>query len=626
MEFKSIKDQNGKEHIVFKAQGFGNDESIGDKYEDFEILQKIGFGAFGEIYKVSSLINHKIYAMKILELKGEDEDIKLMEDYFISEIELLKKCDHPNIVKSYKSFREEDKIYIIMEYFDNGSLKDYIKTLIKKSKRNYKKEEIWNIFYQCISGLNYLHSNKVIHRDIKPENIFMTKNKIIKIGDFGTSAIIEGNINMEKVRKLGFTDIGTYYYKAPELFEEGKKYSSNIDIYSMGCVFYEICLLQKYQSENYINMKPGSPKTNVLPTDYDEDLMKIIKEMVNPDANKRPPSSIVLEKIKYNYNRFFIQNSGFYSVFRCMSKLPFLRKYFLYKFKQSSEKSKKIYSEKLLDFIEKDINWIENIAFYRQKIVEENKLLNKNTEINPSLIIYFVLKRIYGELKQEKIKNNKSMKIRGSLLDFVISNYFVGNMETIRNCCKCGLQTSLITYYFFLDLDLNLPLLKKRDKKEIDLIELFKMQNAITLDLKGLKKLMCSKCNKETKNIKEREHKESKIFYIFPNLLVISFDRGNNNENKIKINYPEKLDLSGIPKCEKNSPKFFNLVGVIKRCNIGIKEHYISIILNTNDNCWYLYDNEKNENINRQSGHKDGEIVMLFYESSELNNINIKNE
>ena len=618
MEFKSLKDQNGKEHIVFKARGFGDDESIGDKYEDFEILQKIGFGGYGDIYKVSSLINHKIYAMKILELKGEDEDKKIIEDYFVSEIELLKQCDHPNIVKSYKSFREDDKIHIIMEYFDNGSLKDYIRALNKKNKRNNKKEEIWNIFYQCMSGLNYLHSNKVIHRDIKPENIFMTKNRIIKIGDFGASAIIEGKINMEKIHKLTFTDIGTYKYKAPELFEEGKKYSANIDIYSMGCVFYEICLLEEYQSENYINMKLKSPKTNKFPTDYDEDLMKIIKEMLNPDANKRPYSNIVLEKIKYNYNRFFIQNSGFYSVFRCMSKLPFLRKYFLYKFKQSSEKSKKIYSEKLLYFIEKDTNWLENIIFFRQKIVEENIFLNKNTEIKPSLIISFVLKRIYGELKQEKIKNDKSLEMRGSSLDFVISNYFVGNMETNRICCKCQLKTSLITYYFFLNFDLNLPLLKKIGKKEIDLIELFKMQNAITLDLKGIKKLMCIKCNNETKNIKEKEHKESRIFYVFPHLLVISFDRGNNNENKIKINYPEKLNLSGISKCEKNSPKFFNLVGVIKRCDIGIKEHYISLILNTNNNCWYLYDNEKNENINRQSGHKDGEIVMLFYESSEI--------
>ena len=83
-----------------------------------------------------------------------------------------------------------------MEYFDNGDLDDYIKVL-KYEKDKVKKEEIWNIFYQSISGLNYLHTSNVVHRDIKPENIFMTKNKIIKIGDFDVSAVIK-----EKKKKI----------------------------------------------------------------------------------------------------------------------------------------------------------------------------------------------------------------------------------------------------------------------------------------------------------------------------------------------------------------------------------------------------------------------------------------
>ena len=75
-----------------------------------------------------------------------------------------------------------------------------------------------------------------------------------------------------------------------------------------------------------------------------------------------------------------------------------------------------------------------------------------------------------------------------------ISNNFVGHFETIRKCSICGLQTYLFTYFFSLEFDLNLPLLLKQQKSEIDLIDLFKLQNNISLDLKGIKKLECIKC------------------------------------------------------------------------------------------------------------------------------------
>ena len=644
MEFEIIIDQKGKEHMVFNAQEFDSDNSMGDKFEDFEVLQLLGEGAFGKVLKVSSLINQKIYAMKILDLKGKENDSMSKEDkekYFISEIELLKKLDHPNIVKYYKSFRENEQLYIIMEYFDNGDLDDYIRVL--KNEKKQKKEEIWNIFYQCITGLNYLHSSGVVHRDIKPPNIFMSKNKIIKIGDFGVSAIIKEKKGMQKIRKLKGTVVGTQLYMAPEILQKQKQYNEKVDIFSMGCVFYKICCLKDYQKEDFI-IEGKKIISNEIPTNYDDDLMDIIKLMLENDANKRPDSKTILEKVLENYNKIFIQNSGLYSIIRCMINLPYLRNYFLTQFKQqfslnrsttpikkSVNQNEKAYSEKFLFLIENEQNWVENLTFYRHKIIEENNFLNNNKEINPYLIFTFILDKIHGELNKVNVIPKKNLdKKRASFIDPMkeekikrdyttsfysnfnsnISSYFVGHMETIKTCCKCNSKSYLFTYFFSLCFDLNLPLIVKKGNNAIDLIELFKIQNNISLDLKGLKKVKCNKCNKEI------EHKESKIFYQFPYQLVLAFDRGNDYENKIKINYPEKLDLSKIPKDEKYSKKQFDLVGIIKRYDIGAREHYISLVLDCNDKSWYSFDNEEKAKINGPFDHKEGDVIMLFYLSS----------
>ena len=499
MEFEILLDPKGKEHMVFNSQELNDDDSMGNSVDDFEFLQLLGKGSFGKVLKVSSLINHKIYAMKILNLENQNQgndglSQEQKEEYFTSKIELLKKLNHPNIVKYYKSFREDDKLYIIMEYFDNGDLNDYIKVL-KYEKDKVKKEEIWNIFYQSISGLNYLHTSNVVHRDIKPENIFMTKNKIIKIGDFGVSAVVkEKNEDMEKIHQLTGTVIVSLEYMAPEIFKQKKIYNEKIDVFSMGCVFYKICCLKDYQKINYVLEEDKIINDLVqieIPTNYDSDLMNIIKLMVELEPEKRPDSRTIMEKILEKYNKIFIKNSGLYAVLRCMINLPYLKAHFQTKYKNSYHENKE-YSEKFLNLIENQNNWFENLTFYRQKIIEENNFLNNNKEINPYLVFTFILDKIHGELNQVTVTPMKSLiKKRTSFVDpskedkikrdyissFTanfcsnISNYFVGHMETIRTCCKCQTNTFIFTYFFSLSFDLNLPLLIKTGKKEIDLIE-----------------------------------------------------------------------------------------------------------------------------------------------------------
>ena len=619
--------------MVLNSMDIENNLSIGDKFSDFEILQPLGKGGFAKVIKVCSLINHRIYAMKIIDLNNNDKfttNLLDMEKYYNNEIELITKLNHQNIVKYYKSFTENNKIYIIMEYFDNGDLDNYIKALKedKNKEENIKKEEIWNIFYQCMSGLNYLHSMGVIHRDISPQNIFMTKNKIIKIGDFGVSAKFKDKEILKKITSLKDTVVGKAEFMAPEV--SNKCYNEKSDIFSMGCVFYKILFLKNYQNETFHfggnNKNIRKVESGTIPSISDINLKEILTQMLEKDAEKRPDAKIVFEKIKENYNKVFIQNSGLYSVIRCLCNLPYLRSHFLDKFKKEKKEfiDMKPYSKNLLYCIENKDNWLETINFYRSNLIEENHFLNNNKEINPILILTFIIDKIHGELNQIKPREiylrkrssfNDPIKEDKINRDYVsnfsanfnsnISNNFVGHFETIRKCNSCSILTYLFTFFFSLEFDLNLPLLLKKKKTEIDLIELFKMQNEINLDLKG--KFRCIKCEKEV------EHKESKIFYLFPYQLVVSFDRGNNDENKININYPKELNLSEIVKDKKYSPKHFNLLGIIKRCDIKTKEHYISLIFNKEEKSWYLFDDENMQKLEDYSNHKGGDVVMLFY-------------
>jgi hypothetical protein len=224
----------------------------------------------------------------------------------------------------------------------------------------------------------------------------------------------------------------------------------------------------------------------------------------------------------------------------------------------------------LLFFIENAFNdnWIKNLIFCRKKIIEENNLLNNNKEINLYLILSFILSKIHGELNQ--IDSNQKKKVSedmneeeyfssfNSNFNSIISKNFGGHIKIIRNCFKCKAKSVSFSYFFSLEFELNVASFLKKGEKEIDLLELFKMQNSISIHLKKLGKLKCKTCKEYT------EHKESKIFFQFPYQLVLYFDRGSNHENNLKINYPENLDISSISKEQKYSPNLFDLVGIIK--------------------------------------------------------------
>ena len=184
-------------------------DDIGNCLEDFEILQSLGKRDYGIVLKVKSRKNQKIYVMKEIDLNLINDKNEI-ETLLNTNFELLN-LQSPHLVKYYKIFKINQKIYIIMEYMANGNLKNYIQGYLDMHKA-IEELEIWEFLYQCLSGICILHKNYFIHRDIKPSNLFLTDNKKIKIGDFINSVKRkkEGNSHsMQKETKMVGTPFGS---------------------------------------------------------------------------------------------------------------------------------------------------------------------------------------------------------------------------------------------------------------------------------------------------------------------------------------------------------------------------------------------------------------------------------
>ena len=162
-----------------------------------------------------------------------------------------------------------------MEYAGNKTLKSFIDDKISNSEL-IEKETLNNIIKQICLGLKEIHNAHITHRDLKPANIFIDENLRIKIGDFGASTN----------SKYFTTKIGTQKYLAPELQvkkKEGDKFSNKVDIYSLGCIFYELFTLSNYYGDKIYN-SIKEINTNF----YDKKWQKLINLMLSLNPDERP--------------------------------------------------------------------------------------------------------------------------------------------------------------------------------------------------------------------------------------------------------------------------------------------------------------------------------------------------
>ncbi|NWT46476.1 NEK3 kinase, partial [Chroicocephalus maculipennis] len=253
--------------------------------EEYKVLKVLGVGSFGRALLVHHRISDQQYAMKEIRLPMSSSDIENSRKEAI----LLAKMKHPNIVAYKESFEADGHLYIVMEYCDDGDLMQKIK---HQGGNLFPEDTILHWFVQMCLGVKHIHDKRVLHRDIKSKNVFLTQSGRVKLGDFGSARVLA------HPESYACTYVGTPYYVPPEIWES-MPYNNKSDIWSLGCILYELCTLKhpfQANSWKHLILKICKGSYNPLPSHYSYELHYLIKQMFKRNPKNRPSASTILAR------------------------------------------------------------------------------------------------------------------------------------------------------------------------------------------------------------------------------------------------------------------------------------------------------------------------------------------
>jgi cell division cycle 2-like protein len=198
--------------------------------EEFEKLNRIQEGSYGVVYRAKDKKSGSIVALKKLKLENEKDGFPITS---IREIHTLKLCQHPNIVQVLEIVTTPslNHVFIVMEFVEHD-----LKSLMEDMPSPFVLSEIKTLMLQLLSGIQCMHKNWIIHRDLKTSNLLMNNRGNIKIADFGLARRYGSPLG--DITQL----VVTLWYRAPELLLGVTKYSTAIDMWSVGCIFAELIL------------------------------------------------------------------------------------------------------------------------------------------------------------------------------------------------------------------------------------------------------------------------------------------------------------------------------------------------------------------------------------------------
>jgi cyclin-dependent kinase len=223
--------------------------------ERYQRLEKIGEGTYGQVYKAKDRRTDTIIALKRIRLEAEGEGIP---SNAIREISLLKELRHQNIVRLYDVVHTEKKLTLVFEYLDQD-LKKYLDVC----DGGLDLKIVKSFLFQLLTGVTYCHHHRVLHRDLKPQNLLINREGELKLADFGLARAFG-------IPVRSYThEVVTLWYRAPDVLLGSTKYSTPIDLWSIGCIFAEM-----------VNGKPSFTGTT-----EETQLETIFRQLGNPEPH-----------------------------------------------------------------------------------------------------------------------------------------------------------------------------------------------------------------------------------------------------------------------------------------------------------------------------------------------------
>ena len=494
--------------------------------DDFQIISKLGEGAYSTVYKVMRIVDKKIYALKkvkLLNLSDKEKENALNEVRILASVK-------SNFVVSYKEafFDEKDRtLCIVMEFADNGDLYQKI-TEHKKRSLFFEESTIWRIFIQLVKGLKALHDLNILHRDLKSANVFLYSNGEAKIGDLNVSKVTRGG--------LGTTQTGTPYYASPEVWSDFP-YDNKSDIWSLGCVLYEMITLRPpFRANNMEGLykKVTKGQYSKIPDIFSNDLYQMVQFLLQVNPKLRPNCDQILNH-------------------------PILLKRIEYFKAITGEQDNNVNSNKNKGLL-KTIHMPKNLVFLADKLPKPNYDNSIKEEIEENEEQHFISYRENEKRERNDLPNMKKYNSLSNPVQMYEHVNSLGNIQPGKNFKKLGIilksnKIGLMPPFLLKNVNINikpkqnnmnLPNIQNNDKVSMNRRKKNMQKQLVSLDIiskqkNELSKLMLNNnLNRKLNYLNNRGYlnpvQMKDLYKLYPNINNRSLPQ-KIEENKLKQKY-----------------------------------------------------------------------------------------